>query len=113
MVKHRNPIMVIVLFIITFGIYGLYWVYSTSDELIRLTNKNASAVLWLVLALIPILNLITIWYHSQAVTEVSKMEGREGGGINGVLLFIIWLIFWPIAIFISQQELNRHASASS
>ena len=88
MVKHRNSIMVIVLFFITFGIYGLFWLYSTSDELIRLTNKNASALLWLVLALIPILNIITLWNHSQAVAEVSKMEGREGGGINGVLLFI-------------------------
>ena len=112
MVMHRNPLIVIVLLIITFGIYGLYWVYSTSDELIRLTNKNDSALLWLVLALIPILNIITLWYHSQAVAEVSRMEGREGSRINGVLLFVLWLIFWPIAIFISQQELNRHASTS-
>ena len=112
MVKHRNPFMVIVLLIITLTIYGLYWVYSTSDELIRLTNKNASALLWLVLALIPILNIIALWYHSQAVSEASRMGGEGGEGINGVLLFIIWLIFAPVAIFISQRELNRHASAS-
>ncbi|MHA1353420.1 MAG: DUF4234 domain-containing protein [Candidatus Heimdallarchaeaceae archaeon] len=33
MIKERNPIVVIILMMITFGIYALFWYYWTKNEL--------------------------------------------------------------------------------
>lgn len=39
MVKYRNPVLVIVFSIITLGIYGIYWLVSTTNELRRITSS--------------------------------------------------------------------------
>jgi len=38
MVKYRNPVLVILFSIITLGIYGIYWLVSTTNELRRLAS---------------------------------------------------------------------------
>jgi hypothetical protein len=38
MVKYRNPVMVLIFSIITLGIYAIYWVVSTTNELRTLTS---------------------------------------------------------------------------
>ena len=113
MIKRRNAVMVPILFVITFGIYGLYWLYSTSDEVIKYNKSNDNALLWLVLALIPPLNIIAIWMHSQAIARMSA--SGNGRGINGVLLFILWFVPVPVLIgtFLSQVELNKRAGQAT
>ena len=109
MIKRRNVVMVPILWFITLGIYGLVWLYSTSDELIRYNKQNDNPFLWLVLALIPPLNIVTIWFHSQAVARMSA--GETGKGINNIVLFIIWFVPIPflVGMVVSQMQLNKHA----
>ena len=107
MIKRRNPVMVPILSVITLGIYGLVWFYSTSDELIRYNKMNANPFAWLILALIPLANLIAIWSHAQAVAQMTR-EGN-GKGINGTVMFLLWFV--PFAgIIVSQLELNKRAT---
>ena len=35
MIKRRNMVVQVLLFIITFGIYGVYWFYVTSKEMVE------------------------------------------------------------------------------
>jgi len=98
--------MVPVLFIITFTIYGLYWFYQTADEMIRHNKQeNENPLVWLILALIPIVNLFAIWKHTQAVEQMSEKK------VSGVVLFLLWftLIFIPVALVWTQSELNKRA----
>jgi len=54
-------IMQIVLMVITLGIYAIYWFYSTLRELHIANGKDDGALLWAVLALIPLLNLLALF----------------------------------------------------
>ena len=108
MVKYRNPVFVIVFTIITLGIYGIYWLVSTTKELRRMTPL-APDPLALFLLLIAILQIfVWIWYawkYSAAVEEVS--------GVQAILLFLFWIIFPPVSMIITQVELNKKALAQA
>jgi len=59
MVKYQNPVLVILFSIINLGIYGIYWLVSTTNYLRRLISI-VSDPLALFLLLIPIVNII-VW----------------------------------------------------
>ena len=100
----RNILMIPILFVITFGIYGLYWFYSTSNELIRYNKSDENSFVWLLFALIPIVNMIAVWKHSQAIKSMSENK------VNGVMLFAIWIILPPVAMIWTQAEMNKLAA---
>ena len=113
MIKRRNVVMIVVLFIITFTIYGLYWFYTTADETIRYNKSDANPLVWLILALLPFLNIIGIWLHSQEIARLSA--SGNGRGINGILLFILWFVPIPflVGMVISQLVLNKKAGEAA
>ena len=100
----------ILLFIITLGIYSLYWVYKTQEEMKQHTGEGLGGVLGLV-----------VWILVSAVSafvipsEVGKMYQRDGKtppvtGWTGLWLFpgailIIPAIVWFVKI---QGALNRY-----
>jgi hypothetical protein len=105
-VKRRNMVVQVLLMIVTFGLYSVYWFYQTSKELKFLGNDaNAAPGLWTVLLFIPLVNLYSIYKHSELFQHV----GTEH--INRWLLFVIWMVFSPATWFIVQSELNQRATA--
>ena len=100
MVKKRNCILVILLSIVTCGIYTLYWMISTKNEMVELGADIPTA--WLII--IPIADIYFMWKYSQGVDNISN------GAMSGVLVFILWIVFFPAAMFVTQTELNKHAS---
>jgi len=107
MVKYRNPVLVIVFSIITLGIYGIYWLVSTTNELRKVTS-SAPNPWFLLLVLVPLVNIFVVlwyyWQYSVAIGEISNFESW--------LLFILWLLVSPAAMVIAQIELNKKAQAS-
>ena len=107
MVKHRNPVLVIVFSVITLGIYGIYWLVSTTKELRRL-KADAPNPWALLLFLIPLVNIfVALWYYwkySAAIEEIS--------GFSAVLLFLLWIVFPPAAVVIAQIQLNKKAAVT-
>ena len=106
MIKQRSPIAVILLTLLTCGFYGLFWYYSTADELHGKGKLETSPVLLLLLMFIPPLGLFSVWKHSAGI------EALSDGNTSGVLLFILAIFFFPAQLFIAQTELNKHAGAS-
>ncbi len=104
MIKQRNMWMQVVLMIITLGIYGIYWFYVTSKEMIEYKRLDGSAGLWTVLSVIPLANLYADYKQGEAV------EVLTDGSINRWVIFILWLVFPPAVWFITQTELNKRAS---
>jgi hypothetical protein len=106
MVKYRNPALVIIFTYITLGIYGIYWIVSTTNELRSMTKSapNPWKLLWL---LVPLVNIFVIvwyyWRYCEAIGEISDFDN--------VLLFIIWLFISPVAVVIAQIQLNKKAVA--
>jgi hypothetical protein len=105
----------ILLFIVTIGIYGLYWVYKTQEEMKQHTGEGLGGVLGLV-----------VWILISAVSafvipsEVGKMYSRAGKtppvtGWTGLWLFpfgifIIPAIVWFVKV---QGGLNRYWESAS
>jgi hypothetical protein len=105
----------ILLFIVTFGFYGWYWVFKTQEETKEHTGQGLGGVLGLV-----------IWILMSAVSafvipsEVGKMYSHDGRaapitGWTGLWLFpgaifIIPAIVWFVKV---QGALNRYWEAKA
>ena len=103
MVKNRNPLFVIVLSLVTLGLYALYWFYQTKQELDGINGENPSGIVFLVMLLIPIVNFYAMWKYCNSAEKATK--GAQGG----VLLFVLSLVFFPAMQYLVQTELNKFA----
>ncbi len=79
--KHRSILSVLILHLVTFGIYSWYWSIKTKGEMNRLgAKKIPTAWIWL----IPLVG--TIWWdwrYCKGVEHVTK------GKLSGVLIFLL------------------------
>lgn len=97
MVKERDPIMVIVYTMLTCGIYGLYWLFETSKELVELGAELPN--IWFII--IPGLNIYYMYIYLQEWHRIVKYEQ------DFMMVLIIGLIFSPIVMYWIQEELNK------
>jgi hypothetical protein len=98
--KHRSPAAVLILSLVTFGIYGIYWEVKTKMELARLGAEIPTA--WLLI--IPIANLYWIYKYAVGVEKVS------GGKTSAVLVLILMLLLSVVGMAILQSEYNKMAA---
>ncbi len=103
--KQRRPLAVLLLSIVTIGIYGLYWYYKTFQELKEYCGEGLGGLLGLLLSLF--CGIITIFVLPAEVGHVYERAGREAPirGLTGfwVLLPIVGGIVW---LFKVQGRLN-------
>ena len=103
-IKKRNPVLVLIFTIITFGIYGIYWTVSTTNEL-RENTSSAPTPWLLLLMLIPVVNFfVMLYYYWKYSAAVHELTGFSAAG-----LFVLWLLISPVAMILAQIELNKKA----
>ena len=100
----------ILLFIVTLGIYGLYWVYKTSEEMKQHTGEGIGGVLGLVVWIV--VGAVMAFVIPSEIGNMYKKDGREPPvtGWTGLWLFpfgifIIPAIVWFVKV---QGSLNRY-----
>jgi len=98
--KHRNPIMVLLLSFVTFGIYVLVWCVTTKDGM----NAKGADIPTAWLLIIPIVNFLWYWKFSEGVETVTKKEMGAGAA------FILLILLGPIGMAIVQSSLNKIAA---
>ena len=107
-IKNRNMIMQVVLFVVTIGIYGIYWFYSTLKELhVANGEEDAGEILWTILMFIPLANFFSYWHYSG---ECAAFTGEK---YPRFVMFILWIFFSPAVWLLMQLELNKAATAPS
>ena len=104
-IKNRNMIMQVVLFIITLGLYAIYWFYSTLKELHIANGKDPGAAMWTIFLFIPILNWFSYWHYS------SEFAAFGNDKFPALVMFLAWIVFAPIVWILVQMDLNRAAEA--
>jgi hypothetical protein len=93
----RKPIVVILLSIITLGIYGLYWQYATFKEMKGYSGEGIGGGLGLLFAFL--LGIVNVFMMPLEVGQLYKREGREEPvrAVTGFWVFLpivggfIWL----------------------
>jgi Na+/proline symporter len=100
----------ILIFIVTFGLYSLYWVYQTQEEVKRHSGEGIGGVLGLVVWLI--IGAISAFVIPSEVGKMYEKDGREAPitGWTGLWLFpgailIIPAIVWFVKV---QGALNDY-----
>ena len=102
----RAPLTVILLTIITLGIYGLWWYYRNFEDIKQYSGEGAGGLLGLLLALF--CGIIAVFLLP---AEVGNLYGRDGAAkpVSGLTAFwnLIPLVGWFIYIYKVQNALNR------
>jgi Domain of unknown function (DUF4234) len=100
----------ILLFIVTLGIYGLYWVYKTSEEMKQHTGEGIGGVLGLVVWIV--VGAVMAFVIPSEIGNMHTKDGRQPPvtGWTGLWLFpfgifIIPAIVWFVKV---QGALNRY-----
>ena len=97
--RTRNIALVLIFSIITFGIYALYWLVSTKNEMNRMGAQIPTA--WLII--IPFVNIWWQWKYSEGVEVVSRKE------MSGVVAFLLLFLLGVIGMMILQVTFNKIA----
>ncbi len=107
MIKRRNMLGICLLLIVTLGIYGIYWYYQTSRELIEATGEKANPAIWTLLLFVPLIHVLSFWFYSQAFGRFSRQ------GTPAWLVFILFVLLPIVAWIPVQLELNARAETGT
>ena len=97
--KQRGIVAVILLTLVTFGIYMIVWMVKTKNEMNRCGADIPTA--WL--SIVPIVNIWWLWRYCQGVDTVSR--GRLGAAVSFLLLAVLGVIGMAIV----QDAFNKSA----
>jgi len=115
-VKVRNPVNAALLDVVTIGIYGFYWYYQVNKELAALGRARGTEELgtkpmnsfW---ALMPgfliLVPFLISGYNTGERVQAAQRGSGAGETINPVVAVVAMFFFFPIAVFLVQQELNK------
>lgn len=108
--EKRDPILVLVLGLLTCGIYSIYWVYKTSSEIKdALGREDINPALDAVLSLLTCyIWLIYLAYkYPQLLLQLQEKAGLPRNDISLVSLILAIVGLAPISFFMIQSELNN------
>ncbi len=107
----KDPVMTIVLMLVTCGLYGLYWLYITSKEMQQFTGKySVQPEIEVILCLVTG-GLYHLYWYYKSFSMIPGMQEQVGRPVvdNTVLWFV--LMFVPLAgiyaLYSFQSELNE------
>ena len=94
----------ILLFIITFGIYGWYWAFVTEEEMKQHTGDGLGGILGLVIWIL--LNPVMAFVIP---SEIGKMYGKDGQeppvtGLTGLWLFPFGFLIVPAIVWFVKVQ---------
>ena len=113
-VQQRNIALCIILSIVTCGIYGLYWIYTLTEDTNRLSgDPNATSGGVVILLSIVTCN-IYMWYwmykQGEKLDQIKTARGLSSGN-SGILYLILTLVGLGIVSYaLMQNELNQLAA---
>jgi hypothetical protein len=105
--ERRGVGFVIIISIITLGIYFLYWTYKTFEEMKQHTGEGLGGVIGLVIGLV--IGIVNYFVIPSEVGKMYQGDGREApvSGMTGfwVLIPLAGFIIWVVKV---QGSLNRY-----
>jgi hypothetical protein len=103
--RQRNPLVVLLLMLVTLGIYGLYWIYISFAEVRAHRGKGTSGIVGLLLALIPVSIFLLPSHVGDMYAEAGKAKPVTGMTGLWALIPLVGSIVW---LFKVQGRLNEY-----
>lgn len=110
MLKNRSIAGVIILTLITCGIYGIYWAYDTLSSMEQVSGHEASISSVVVLLLCIFFPSVGYLLYGMAADEqINLIKGmRSGQQVDNKVMYMLLGFFLPIVLIpIVQDEINR------
>jgi hypothetical protein len=105
--KKRSPVAVLLLSIITLGIYFFVWYYKTNEELKAVSGQPFSSLLWTLMFLLPLIGLISVWKLGAHLEAAERKKGlTPRSGVVTFLLLAIPLVN-IVGLPMTQAEINK------
>ena len=103
--KKRSIGMMILLFLVTFGIYPLYWLYSFQSQLKEKTGEGHSGIVHLILMFVTFGIYLIYWQYA-----AGKRLAKLGADDNSLLYLVFCFVFlsW-LNPFLMQNQANKLA----
>lgn len=115
--QERNVITVLLLMIVTCGVYYFYHAYVTTQELADTISEDFSPGMDLLLSLVTcgLFGMYVTYRNQQAIDNwynQSGLQHPEQAQTIGLMLILTFVVgvTWYVAIFMHQEELNRLAN---
>jgi Domain of unknown function (DUF4234) len=95
-------------YVLTLGIYGIYWVYKTQEEIKRYSGNGIGGVLGLVIYIV--VSVVTFFVVPSEVRYMYEDLDGEDSPVRGIhgLWFLLPIIGWIIWFVQVQGALNRY-----
>ena len=119
--KVRNPLGVIGLSLITFGIYGIFWYYYVNKEMAKfgaarntdqLGDSPGTSVLAVTLGAFilvpPFVSIYHAWQRLNAGEGLTAQTGMEAG-----LGLLLWIFISPVGMYLFQSNWNKVLQAQA
>jgi hypothetical protein len=119
--KLRNPLGVVGLSFITFGIYYAFWWYYINREMrdfgrargADLGQNPVNSVLAVTLGWIVIVPaIVSMWTTSERIQRTQETAGVPGPA-SGPIIFVLLLLIGPVGVWYAQRELNKAWTAQA
>ena len=115
-VKVRNPLAVVALSFVTFGIYFLFWYFFVNRELRdfgswRNTDECGTSP-WISLIamtlgwIIIVPPFVSLYFSFKRMNVASRLAG-VGEGFDAGLGLLLWILLAPVSQYIFQMKLNE------
>lgn len=89
--------------IVTFGLYTIYWYHLVHKQLADGTDANFDPTFRTIGLFIPFYNFVVLWKTSNDCEAVTDQDG--------VMLFLLFLVFAPAAWYLIQSGINDIAAS--
>jgi uncharacterized protein DUF4234 len=120
--KIRNPLGVVALGIVTLGIYYLVWYYKVNKEMAQLGQAKgteecgtspATSLMALLFGWIVIVPPFVSTYKACKRLNASEKVVGAPEGIEGPLLWLLFIFIGPVGHYLFQRNLNRVLQAQA
>ena len=105
--------MCIILSIVTFGIYGLYWLYSLANDINTLTHQERPSGFKVLVLTIITLGFYELYWLYKAGERINDFQTYQGEMVDSyrALVYLILGIFGLniVARALIQNDLNKYA----
>lgn len=108
--RNRSPAIVLILTLITCGLYGLVWMWQVGNELkeeLRLSDQNPGLDVVLTILTATIWGYVVVYRYARQTAEAQSRAGVPPNDLSLAAVILAVVGLWFVSFALLQIELNK------